>query len=51
MILFIKVKIVIIERICDESWFQLSILNYGCYIFIKCIKSSIIFEFEDGFNT
>ena len=41
----------IIERICDESWFQLSILNYEYYTFIKCIKSSIIFEFEDGFNT
>ena len=42
MILFINVKVVIIERIRDESWFQLSILNYGCYTFIKCIMSSII---------
>ena len=42
MISFIKVKIVIIERICDESWFQLSNLNYGCYAFTKYIMSSIV---------
>ena len=42
MILFIKVKIVIIEMIRDESWIQLSILNYGYYIFIKYTMSSII---------
>ena len=42
MILFIKVKVVIIEGIRDESWFQLGILNYGCYAFIKYIMSSII---------
>ena len=42
MILFIKVKVVIFEKIHDEGWFQLSILNYECYIFIKFLISSII---------
>ena len=51
MIPFLKFKVVIIEKICAESWFQVSILNYGCYTFIKWMTSSIIFEFEDGFNT
>ena len=32
MILFIKGKVVIFEKILDEGWFQLSILNYRSYV-------------------
>ena len=42
VILFIKIKVIIIEGIHDEGWTQLSILNYGSYAFIKFIMSSII---------
>ena len=42
VILFIKIKVIIVERIHDESWIRLSILNYGSYAFIKFIMSSII---------
>ena len=31
VILFTTVKVIIIEMIRDESWFQWSILNYGYY--------------------
>ena len=41
--LFIKVKVVLIKRIHYESWFQMSILNYGCYAFIKFMMNSILF--------
>ena len=42
VILFIKIKVIIIERIHDESWIRLSILNCGIYALIKFIMSSII---------
>ena len=42
VILFIKVKIIIVERIYDEGWIRLSTLNYGSYAYIKFIISSII---------
>ena len=39
VILFIKIKVIIVERIHDESWIRLSILNYGSYAFIKIMTS------------
>ena len=42
VILFIKIKVITVERIHDESWIRLSILNYESYAFIKFIMSSII---------
>ena len=37
VILFTTVKVIIIEMIRDESWFQWSILNYGYYFKKKSI--------------
>ena len=52
MILFIKVKVTIIERIRDESWFQLSNLNYGCYAFTKYVGNEfncyLIIDIDEG---
>ena len=42
VILFMKIKVITIEKIQDESWIPLSILNYGSYAFIKFIMSSIV---------
>ena len=40
VILFAKVKVIIIEMIRDESWFQWNILKYGYYIFKKYLMGS-----------
>ena len=42
VILFINIKVIIVERIHDESWIRLSILNYGSCALIKFIMSLII---------
>ena len=42
VILFIEIKVITVERIHDESWIRLSILNYGSYAFIKFMMNSII---------
>ena len=44
VILFIKIQVIIVKRIHDESWIRLSILNYENCAFIKFIMSLIIFE-------
>ena len=42
VILSIKVKVIIMERIHDESWYFLSNVNYGCNASTKYVMSPIV---------
>ena len=41
-ILSIKVKVIIMEGIQDESWYFLSNVNYGCNASTKYVMSPIV---------
>ena len=56
MIRFIKAKVVIFQKIHDEGWFQLNMLNYRSYVlqvyseFKYYLKMDLILVYDESYK-